>query len=470
MNRQNKTKTELIQEIQLLEEQVKLLEKTETALNESETRFRLFAKTSFEGIVLSENGVFVDFNDQFANMVGYTREELLGKSVMFIIAPESQGLVEDAIRTNRMEPYKIFGLHKDGTKLLLEIMAQSLNTENHKLRATAIRDITEQERIQSALRLSEKKFSTAFYASPDSININRLSDGLYLEVNQGFTNIMGYTAEDVIGKTSLELDIWAEPEDRAKLVNGLRENGEVTNLEAKFLMKSGDYRIGLMSAKIMECDKEPCILSVTRDITEWKDTQKKIEILNNELLTAYDETLEGWSRALNLRDSNTDAHSKRVVDLTIKLAKAVDFPESELVYLRRGAILHDIGKMGVPDHILLKPGSLNDEEWKIMRLHPVFAYEMLSAIPFLEKSLDIPYCHHEKWDGTGYPRGLKEKQIPLSARIFSIIDVFDALTSDRPYRPAWRKNEALAYIREKEASFFDSDIAERFFELEQNSL
>ena len=184
------------------------------------------------------------------------------------------------------------------------------------------------------------------------------------------------------------------------------------------------------------------------------------------MLVAYDETLEGWSRALNLRDPNTDAHSKRVVERTLSLAKRIGIPDAELVHIRRGAILHDIGKMGVPDHILLKAGPLTEEEWRIMRMHPIFAYNMLSQIPFLENSVDIPYCHHEKWDGTGYPQGLKNAEIPLSARIFSVVDIFDALTSDRSYRKAWCREDALAFIEKEAGSHFDPDIARLFLEME----
>ncbi|HBX68095.1 MAG TPA: hypothetical protein DEH25_01550 [Chloroflexi bacterium] len=466
MSDQNKTKAELLQELQKLQQRIMQLEKIEDALIASQQRFRLFAETTFEGIILTENGIIVDMNDQFVNLVGYPREELIGQSVMLIIAPESQDQVWDAIRTNKLEPYKIFGLHKDGGIIHVEVMARTVEVNGIQLRATAVRDITQKERIQSELRISEKKFSTAFHTSPDSININRLADGLYLEINQGFTEIMGYAPADVIGKTSLELDIWTSPADRACLVKGLRERGEVTNLEAKFQAKDGSFRIGLMSAKIIEFNNEACILSVTRDITGRKEDQKQIELLNQELLAAYDETLEGWSRALNLRDPNTDGHSKRVVDLTLALAKNIGIPESELVYIRRGAILHDIGKMGIPDYILLKPGPLSDDEWRIMRMHPVFAYEMLSKIPFLEKSLDIPYCHHERWDGTGYPRGLKGLEIPLAARVFSVVDTFDALTSDRTYRPGWKREDARAFIQAGAENYFDPDAVNLFLELE----
>ena len=190
--------------------------------------------------------------------------------------------------------------------------------------------------------------------------------------------------------------------------------------------------------------------------------RKRIE---EELRTAYDETLKGWSLALNLRDANTDKHSQRVVEMTVKLARNIGIPEEELLHVQRGAILHDIGKMGIPDQILLNPGPLTDEEWEIMRQHPIFAYEMLSSIPFLKPSVDIPYNHHERWDGDGYPRGLEKTEIPVAARVFSIIDVFDALTSDRVYRIAWKDEDALAYIKNQAGTRFDPKIVRAFLDM-----
>jgi putative nucleotidyltransferase with HDIG domain len=186
---------------------------------------------------------------------------------------------------------------------------------------------------------------------------------------------------------------------------------------------------------------------------------------NVELALAYDTTLEGWSCALDLRDKETEGHTQRVTDITLRLARAMGVSDTDLIHVRRGALLHDIGKMGIPDSILLKPGSLTDEEWVIMRRHPVYALELLSPIPYLRPALDIPYCHHEKWDGSGYPRGLKGDQIPLAARIFAVVDVWDALTSDRPYRPAWTKERALGFIREQSGSHFDPTVVEAFMQM-----
>ncbi len=194
------------------------------------------------------------------------------------------------------------------------------------------------------------------------------------------------------------------------------------------------------------------------------------ELVNNlantnfKLVQAYDKTIKGWAHALDLRDKETEDHSQRVTKMTVNIARRMGMNEEELAHVRRGALLHDIGKMGVSDAILLKPGKLTDEEWTIMYKHPIHAFEMLSPIEYLRPALDIPYCHHEKWDGTGYPRGLKREEIPLAARIFAVVDVYDALISDRPYRKAWSREEALEYISRESGSHFDPQVVELFFE------
>jgi PAS domain S-box-containing protein len=194
---------------------------------------------------------------------------------------------------------------------------------------------------------------------------------------------------------------------------------------------------------------------------------EELQRTNAQLTTAYDATLEGWSGALDLRDEETEGHAQRVTEASVRLARAMGIAGEDLVHLRRGALLHDIGKMGVPDSILRKSGPLTDEEWEVMRRHPVYAYELLSPIAFLHPALDIPYCHHEWWDGTGYPRGLKGEEIPLAARIFAVIDVWDALLSDRPYRPRLALDEVLSYIESRAGTQFDPAVVSEFLRLER---
>jgi len=180
------------------------------------------------------------------------------------------------------------------------------------------------------------------------------------------------------------------------------------------------------------------------------------------LTKTYDTTLQGWARALELRDLETKGHTMRVTHMTVGLARSIGFSEDELIHIRRGAILHDIGKIGIPDSILLKPGKLTEDEWKIMRQHSHYGYEMLLPISFLKPALDIVIYHHEKWDGSGYPKALKGKDIPLAARIFSVVDVWDALTSNRPYRKALPEEKALDMILEESGTHFDPDMVDAF--------
>jgi putative nucleotidyltransferase with HDIG domain len=192
---------------------------------------------------------------------------------------------------------------------------------------------------------------------------------------------------------------------------------------------------------------------------------EELERSNIELCQAYDATIEGWSRALDLRDKETEGHTQRVTEITMRLARAMGIDGAEAVHIRRGALLHDIGKMGVPDSILHKPGPLSDPEWTVMSQHPQLAFEMLAPIAHLRPALDIPTCHHEKWDGTGYPRGMKGEQIPLAARVFAVVDVWDALCSDRPYRAAWSEKDARAHILTSSGTHFDPKVVDAFIRL-----
>jgi PAS domain S-box-containing protein/putative nucleotidyltransferase with HDIG domain len=238
-------------------------------------------------------------------------------------------------------------------------------------------------------------------------------------------------------------------------------------------IKTGERAIGVISVESEKPDyftAEDEHLAVTlaaqaavalENIRLFKDLQKS----NEDLFHAYDKTIEGWSYALDLRDKETEGHTQRVTALTEELARAMGVQGADIVHLRRGALLHDIGKMSVPDRILLKPDKLTDDEWVIMRQHPVHAYNLLSRIEFLRPALNIPHYHHERWDGSGYPQGLRDEQIPLEARIFAVIDVYDALTSDRPYRPAWLRDKAIRYIQAQSGTHFDPQVVEAFLKL-----
>lgn len=450
----------------------------EFAIQESERKFRTIIEALPLGIhmyTLREDGrlVLSGYNPAADKILGFDHAHILGLP----IEDAFPGLVDTGIAERYAEIAQTGGSWKadqlDYDRLPIEgsFEIHAFQTAPGKM-VTVFTDIT--QRIQAAedLRLSEEKFSMTFHTSPDSVNINRLADGVYLEINQGFTRLMGYTREDAIGKSSKALNIWVDLEDRERLVKGLLEHGVVENLEARFRRKNGDIGIGLMSARIIMIQGEKCILSITREITDriqteitLRENEAKLREAHTKLERAYEATLQGWAHALELRETETANHSQRVVNLTMRLAQELGIRGEELTHLRRGALLHDIGKMGVPDGILLKPSKLTYDEWVTMRQHTEFARDMLSDIEYLHPCIAIPYSHHEKWDGSGYPQGLKGTGIPLAARIFAIVDVYDALTHDRPYRPAWSVKDTRRYMIEQSGKHFDPDILDLFLQL-----
>lgn len=323
----------------------------------------------------------------------------------------------------------------------------------------------EKRSSEIALRLSEEKFSKAFRISPDAISITRFTDGQYIEVNEGFARLTGYTPDEVVGQNGLSLNLWANIDENKRYFQQMREHNQITNMEAYFKKRDGSLWIGLLSARTIEFKNELIIISIIRDITERKRAELELQRAHHDLAEAYEATIEGWSRVLDLRDKETEGHTQRVTEMTLRLARALNLSEDAIVHIRRGALLHDIGKMAIPDLILQKPGPLDEQEWKEMRRHPEYAYQMLYPIAYLRPALDIPYSHHEHWDGSGYPRGLKGEEIPISARIFAIIDVWDALLSNRPYRKGSTVDAVLEYLKKHAGSYFDPKLVESFIEL-----
>jgi putative nucleotidyltransferase with HDIG domain/PAS domain S-box-containing protein len=239
-------------------------------------------------------------------------------------------------------------------------------------------------------------------------------------------------------------------------------DGEVFRNLQSVDMEDGKHTLEVLMFPIPGGQAGNLVGGIGLDVTERLRSEQAVKQANQELAHAYDATLQGWSRALELWESETAGHSQRVVSMTLELAGALGMPEEDMVHLRRGALLHDIGKMGVPDSILRKPGPLSSDEWVVMRMHPTFANQVLEPIDFLGRAREIPYSHHERWDGSGYPQGLAGEDIPLGARIFAVIDVWDALISTRPYRPAWSHAAARAYIQEQSGKQFDPRVVGAF--------
>ncbi len=238
--------------------------------------------------------------------------------------------------------------------------------------------------------------------------------------------------------------------------------GEVVHRVEAIPLQDGLHYFQTMKFLIPSENEKPLIGGIMLDISDSRRAEEQLRRAAEELAVAYDTTLEGWSYALELREKETAGHSRRVVALTLAMAQLHGLPEQQIIHVRRGALLHDIGKLGVPDYILLKPGPLTPDEWVTMRQHPTYARDWLARIPYLRNSIDIPYAHHEKWNGQGYPRNLRGDEIPLAARIFTLSDVWDALTTNRPYRPAWPEKAALDFIVSQAGEHFDPQVVEAF--------
>lgn len=277
--------------------------------------------------------------------------------------------------------------------------------------------------------------------------------------------IAGRAALEKSTASSLDLELVSQDRSRISLIT---DEGFASHIATPLLIKGqvkGVLEVFHQSPQNPDSkwfDYFETLATQTMIAIENANLLKTLQIKNEELTLAYDATIEGWSRALDLRDHETEGHTQRVTEMALKLADQMGMSQTDKADMRRGALLHDIGKMGVPDAILHKPGDLTETEWKIMREHPTLAYRMLSPITYLNRALDISYYHHEKWDGTGYPHGLKGEEIPLAARVFAIVDVFDALTSNRPYRKAWTYETAYQYIESQAGKHFDPEIVKVF--------
>jgi len=296
-----------------------------------------------------------------------------------------------------------------------------------------------------------QRFEAIFRSSPAGILIADLETRRFLDANDRLLQMFGYTRDEVVGRSGEEVALWADPDERLDRGKRLSELGQLNDTIDLFRHADGSLRTMLWSAEVVEFEQRKRLITTLVDVTD--------------RTRAYDETLQGWAHALDLRDQDTADHAQRVTELTLALGRRLGLDATELVEARRGALLHDVGKIGVPDAILNKPGPLNDEEWEVMRRHPVIARDLLAPIDYLRDALAIPAHHHERWDGTGYPDGLAGEEIPFAARIFAVVDVWDALTNDRPYRSAWSRAAALAQIERDAGRHFDPVCVRAFVEL-----
>ncbi len=485
---------------------------SEKKLMESIARYKDLFDSTLDGVYqVNANGFFVRMNLAGARIFGHeSPEEIIGRNALdYWRDPHDR----DGFRAELKIKKKVSGYHmrakrKDGEPLELESSSRMIEDEDGNFLGIEgiLRDITERKRTDDRIQRQIERFSALRaidLAISSSLDV-RVTLQIFIEhvitqlgvdavsvlLLDPHTRILEYAASQGFRTSALKhthLRLGEGYAGTAAFENRLLNIPDLTREDTGFkrmhLLEGEDfvayYAVPLVAKGHVKGVLEIFHRSPLQPDEEWFEflnslaLQAAIAIDNNslflglersnmELAVAYDSTIEGWSRALDYRDKETEGHSQRVTELTLRIAREIGMTEEELVYVRRGALLHDIGKMGIPDSILLKPGALTEEEWKIMRLHPMYCYELLYPIPYLRTALDIPYCHHERWDGGGYPRGLKGEQIPLSARIFAVVDVWDALCSDRPYRRAWTPEKAKEHILSLSGIQFDPKVVEVF--------
>ncbi len=292
-------------------------------------------------------------------------------------------------------------------------------------------------------------------------------DGVVVDSNPAMEMLLGYPSGSLNGKRLVDFVFEPGRDDYQSFLELMfYSRSRIRPLEIEMNPCSGGKLSVYLTFAPYPHNGKPYAQALVRDVSQWRQVQNELIAVNLMLEQSFTDTLEGWGRALELRDYETHGHTQRVAEATVELATEIGYSLDEVLNLRHGALLHDIGKMAITDAILLKPGPLTAEEWAIMRRHPVYAEELLRQIDYLRPAIPIPYCHHEKWDGSGYPRGLKGAEIPLEARLFAVIDVYDALRSSRPYRTeAWSEQRTLEHIHANAGSHFDPEVVRAFLNL-----
>ena len=426
---------------------------------------------------LDLSGRLTQWNRKMEAVTGLSAEELKDRDAMSLFSLEERATVGAAIVQAFVTGYAKVEAHLlalEGVPIPHEFSSVPLrDAAGAVIGLTGMgRDITGSKRQQADLAESEQRYRSLVEHSPEGILV--YSDSRIAYLNGAALKLFGAeTSQQLLGRSVFDVvhpDWHDEARERARLSQQDRESSSLA--EFKYLRMDGSaVEVEAVSTPIL-FEGKPAGQVLIRDITGRKQAEREIHHLHTELtqayqraLNAYDATIEGWSRALDYRDHETEGHSRRVTELTMQLAQAIGVGAEDLIHVRRGALLHDIGKMAVPDSVLLKPGPLDAAEWEVMRRHPAYAQEMLTPIAFLRPALDIPRCHHEKWDGTGYPEGLRGEQIPLAARLFAVVDVWDALRSDRPYRKAWDRDRTLDHIRGLSETHFDPQVVGTFLAL-----
>jgi PAS domain S-box-containing protein/putative nucleotidyltransferase with HDIG domain len=480
----------------------------ETALLEREKRHAAILETALDALITIDSaGVILEWNTAAETIFGFAREEAAGRRIDSQIIPARlrrkhrlglKRLLATGKSTMLDRRVETAAVRSDGSEIPVELAVHRITMDGPPLFTACIRDISGKREAQQRVRLQFERL-TAFRAV-DAMILSHLDlhTTLSLVVDQA-VSVLGIHAaaffsfrpersllefvvereiplgEGLLGRAGADHRILSSADllgAERSLMRRRLATGEFKECYAVPLIVKGELRgvLKVATGENFEPDREwlefletlggQAALAIDNAVL-----LDNLQRVNTELSQSYEATIEGWSHALDLRDEETEGHSRRVTEMTLRLAEIMGIGAEERVHMRRGALLHDIGKMGVPDHILHKRGPLTEDEWQVMRRHPQLAYEMLQQAAFLRPALGIPLCHHEKWDGTGYPNGLAGTQIPIAARIFAVADVFDALSSNRPYRAAWPPDKVVEHIKSLSGTHFDPNVVSAFLTL-----
>jgi PAS domain S-box-containing protein len=490
----------------------------QTMIEDNELKYRSLIEQSNDAICLEVQNRLEVINQKFTDLFGITIEAISNQPIRLsqIAATASKKYVEDqqlklTLGSVNSLHYEFTALDKGGQEIYVEVSSSAFLYRGGTAIQVTLRDVTDRKRAEKAeheQRILAEALRDTASALNSTLNFDELMERILSNLGKvvfhDSSNIMlinddNETAQFVAARG------YKEEDSQKWLQSGIVHLTDVPNLYTMYLtgksmavpdtasnpewvvFPRSSWIRSYTGAPIKVKDRVIGFLNLNSPIPGFFNDEMAAHLqafadqagvaLNNarllqdlrksnlELLNAYETTLQGWSKALELRDYGTEGHTLRVLDMTVKLAKKLGITDPELTHIRHGCLLHDIGKIGIPDSILTKAGPLTEEEWEIMRRHPVYAYEILSPIPYLAPSLDIPYYHHEWWDGSGYPQGLKGKQIPLVARIFSIVDVWDGLRENRPYRQGMPESEVVEYLQGQSGIQFDPEIVRAFVKL-----
>jgi PAS domain S-box-containing protein len=483
----------------------------ENALRESEEKYRTLFSQIPDAIMIfdQKSHRFLDCNQVALDTYGYSIEELRQMTPYDLHPPEEYALVDEKIDLPFSgKPNAYTHINRQGRRIDVEVVSQLIQYAGRPVWLSIIRDISERKRNErqiqrqierlSSLRAVDITITTSMdlrftldvllqqvitrlhIDAAQVLELNLHTQTLDYKASQGFRSNLNMSISTRLGqpfagqaaldrRQIMKIDFASDSAAASREIHRFAQAERFLFYLATPLVAKGKVQgvLECFHRSPLEPDREwlDFLDALANQAAIAMDNAAMFEDLqsaNSRLHLAYDATIEGWSRALEMRNREIEGHAQRVTDLTLQVGRLMGISDQELVHLRRGALLHDIGKLAIPDSILMKPGPLSEQEWEVMVRHPILSYEMLSPIEFLHPALDIPYCHHEKWDGSGYPRGLRGEQIPLSARVFSVVDVFDALCSDRPYQKAWRRDKALAYITQQSGRQFDPSVVAAF--------